>query len=171
MRKGIHHLVQAWREAEIPGELMIAGSVIESEFVRQLRAQYTETVREVGNLTEAELAGLFAIADVFAMPSLAEGSAIVTYEALAAGLPCVVTHETGSVVRDGVEGFIVPARSPSSIATRLRQLYQDRRLRETMSTSARARAEQFAWGSYHQRLIAAIEDGLTSIVSARPAVA
>ena len=49
-----------------------------------------------------------ASADVFVFPSLFEGSAVVTYEALAAGLPSVVTPSAGSVVRDGVEGFIVP---------------------------------------------------------------
>jgi alpha-maltose-1-phosphate synthase len=171
MRKGVHHLVQAWRDAEIPGELLLAGSVADSEFVRQLRAQYTDTVREVGNLTDVELAQLFSGADVFAMPSLAEGSAIVTYESLAAGLPCVVTHETGSVVRDGVEGFIVPIRSPAAVAARLRQLYRDKTLRETMSAAARARAEDFAWASYHRRLMAAIQDGLTSAAPFRTAVA
>ena len=50
-----------------------------------------------------------AAADVFVFPSLFEGSAVVTYEALACGLPCVVTPEAGSVVRDGVEGLVVPS--------------------------------------------------------------
>ena len=51
-----------------------------------------------------------AAADVFVFPSLFEGSAVVTYEALACGLPSVVTPDAGSVVRDGVEGFVVPGR-------------------------------------------------------------
>ena len=50
-----------------------------------------------------------AAADVFVFPSLFEGSAVVTYEALACGLPSVVTPSAGSVVRDGAEGFLVPA--------------------------------------------------------------
>lgn len=160
MRKGLHYLVQAWHEAGIPGELLLAGSVGEPEFVRRLRQQYTGTVREVGNLTESELADLFASADVFAMPSLAEGSAVVTYEALAAGLPCLVTHETGSVVRNGVEGFVVPTRSPTALAARLRQLYEDRALRRSMSIAARARAEEFSWESYRERLMRAIDSAL-----------
>jgi starch synthase len=162
MRKGVHHLVQAWREAGIPGELLLAGSVDESEFVHRLRRQYTDSVRELGNLTESELANVFAAADVFAMPSLAEGSAVVTYEALAAGLPCVVTHETGSVVRDGREGFIVPTRSPAVLAARLRQLYEDRASLHRMAVAARARAEEFSWATYHDRLFAAIESALAS---------
>ena len=50
-----------------------------------------------------------AAADVFVFPSLFEGSAVVTYEALACGLPSIVTPNAGSVVRDGVDGFHVPA--------------------------------------------------------------
>ena len=54
-----------------------------------------------------------AAADVFAFPSLFEGSAVVTYEALACGLPSVVTPESGSVARDGVDGFVVPSGDAS----------------------------------------------------------
>ncbi len=57
-----------------------------------------------------------AAADVFVFPSLFEGSAVVTYEALACGLPCIVTPRPGSVVRDGVEGLIVPARDVEALA-------------------------------------------------------
>ena len=46
----------------------------------------------------------------FVVPSLFEGSAVVTYEALACGLPSVVTPGAGSVVRDEVEGLLVNAR-------------------------------------------------------------
>jgi len=38
------------------------------------------------------------------------GAALVNYEAMASGLPVVTTHVAGSVVRDGVDGFVVPAR-------------------------------------------------------------
>ena len=57
----------------------------------------------------ADVPARMARADVFVFPSLFEGSAVVTYEAIACGLPSIVTPEAGSVVRDGVEGFLVPA--------------------------------------------------------------
>jgi len=44
----------------------------------------------------------FQTADLFVLPTLAEGSAEVTYEALAAGLPVITTKSAGSVVRDGI---------------------------------------------------------------------
>ena len=66
-----------------------------------------------------------AAADVFVFPSLFEGSAVVTYEALACGLPSVVTPNAGSVVRDGLEGFVVPPRDVEALAARMEQLGDD----------------------------------------------
>ncbi len=63
-----------------------------------------------------------AAADVFVFPSLFEGSAVVTYEALACGLPSVVTSAAGSVVRDRVEGFVVPPRDVRMLAEKMEQL-------------------------------------------------
>ena len=71
-------------------------------------------VELLGRVGHAEVPARMAAADVFVFPSLFEGSAVVTYEALACGLPCVVTPSAGSVVRDGVEGFLVPAGRRSS---------------------------------------------------------
>jgi len=50
------------------------------------------------------------------LPSICEGSATVTYEALASGVPVICTPKTGSMVRHGVDGNIVPIRNPEAIA-------------------------------------------------------
>jgi glycosyltransferase involved in cell wall biosynthesis len=161
-RKGLHHLLRAWHDAKVSGELVLAGSVGEPDFAKRIRQQYGTRVREAGNLTQRELAGLFATADVFVMPSLAEGSAFVTYEALAAGLPSLVTHETGSVVRDGLEGFVVPAGNVVALAERLRELHDNPALRRRMAAAAYARSRDFSWTAYHRRLVEAIESGMPS---------
>src|SRR5262249_9861656 len=83
---------------------------------------------------------------------------VVTYEALACGLPSVVTPDAGSVVRDGVEGFVVPPRDVDTLAARLAQLGLDPQLRARMASAARARALFFDWPRYHESLIAAVED-------------
>jgi glycosyltransferase involved in cell wall biosynthesis len=166
MRKGVHHLVEAWRHTGLPGELVLAGSAPHASFARYLRQLYGPGIRETGNLSSADLAGLLATSDVFVMPSLAEGSALVTYEALACGVPLIVTAETGSVVRDGIEGFVVPAGSPQLLAQRLRLLYDSPELRQRMAASARARAEEFSWPHYHRRLVSALDAGLDSAPTA-----
>ena len=97
-----------------------------------------------------------AEADVFVFPSLFEGSAVVTYEALACGLPSVVTPNAGSVVRDGVEGFVVPPRDVEALAGRMERLGLDPDLRAEMAARARVRALEFDWPRYHSALIEAL---------------
>ena len=99
-----------------------------------------------------------AAADVFVFPSLFEGSAVVTYEALACGLPGVVTPAAGSVIRDGIDGFVVMPRDVSALAQRMEQLGQSHRLRARMSAAARSRALEFDWPRYHGSVVDAVKE-------------
>ena len=94
----------------------------------------------------------FQKSDVFVYPSLYEGSALAIYEALASGLPVITTPNSGSVVRDGVEGFIVPIRDVDTLKEKILLLYENKELREEMGQNARKRAEEFTWTAYRQRL-------------------
>src|SRR5947207_337643 len=107
----------------------------------------------------------FAGADIVVLPSLAEGSAAVIYEALAAGLPIVTTPEAGSVVRDGIEGRIVPSRDPEALANAIAEIVKDREKRERMSHAARERAREFTWERYGERLIATLKTFATKDVA------
>ena len=156
-RKGPHYLLEAWQNAKLKGELVLAGPPGEEEFVAKVRRLYRGQFVEAGNLSQAELAALLASADVFVLPSLAEGSALVSYEALASGVPCVVTREVGSVVRDGVEGFVIPARDSEAIRDRLERLYNDAELRRRMAGAALARSREFTWQRYHRELAGVID--------------
>ncbi len=95
-------------------------------------------------------------ADVFLLPSLCEGSATVVYEALSAGLPVICTFNTGSVVRDNVDGYIVPIRDGEAIAEKLLHLAGHLGIRADMSANAASRAKQFSLTAYRDRLLDAI---------------
>ena len=100
----------------------------------------------------------FAKADVFAFPSLAEGFAGGTAEALGAGVPVVTTKSAGSIVRDGVDGILVPERDPEALAEAVRSIAEDRNKRESMSREARKRAETFTWKKYVDQIISSAAD-------------
>ena len=154
LRKGIHHLLESWQQLALPeSELIVVGPPGEVNFVSTMRTKYAGQFIERGNVPHSQLPELFAQADLFVFPSLAEGSALVTYEALSSGLPCIVTHEAGSVVRDGIEGFVVPTGDIQTLAERISQLYYDKQLRERMGVAARQRAEEFTWERYHTKLV------------------
>jgi glycosyltransferase involved in cell wall biosynthesis len=154
LRKGAPDLLEALR-LHGPGrvEARLVGGV---RLARKRLEPYAEVARFEGAVPRSRMRELFAWADVFVLPSLCEGSATATYEALAAGLPVVATPNTGSVVRDGVEGFLVPIRSPEAIADRLERLVSDRERLAAMSASARSRAAEFGWDRYGERLLAAV---------------
>jgi len=101
----------------------------------------------------------FAWADVFLLPSLCEGSATVVYEALAASLPVICTQNTGSVVRNGVEGEIVPIRDSEMIADALAGLARDPERRRDMAEQAARRAKSFDLAAYGRRLMDALDMG------------
>jgi glycosyltransferase involved in cell wall biosynthesis len=155
LRKGIQYLGPAAellhaRSADY--EVRVAGGVS-----ARIRGQKrTQRLAFLGRVPRAGMAEEFSRADVFVLPSLAEGSAGVIYEALGAGLPVVTTKASGSVVRDGLEGFIVPERDPDALAEAIDRIVSDRELRARMSRAARVRARAFAWDRFGERLVEAV---------------
>jgi colanic acid/amylovoran biosynthesis glycosyltransferase len=99
------------------------------------------------------------------LSSLSEGISNAVLEAMASGLPVVTTDAGGmrEVVHNGVEGFVVPKRSPEAIAEAIGRLYSDAELRSRMGIAGRAgvvrehnlkqQAESFV------RLYEAVRDG------------
>ena len=153
-RKGIKYLLEAWRRIRRPGwRLQLLGPL--PSRIGPLAA-YLDEVEPLGRVSHAEVPARMAAADVFVFPSLFEGSAVVTYEALACGLPSIVTPDAGSVVRDGVEGFVVPPRDVEALAGRMERLGLDPDLRAEMAARARVRALEFDWPRYHAALIEAL---------------
>jgi glycosyltransferase involved in cell wall biosynthesis len=115
-----------------------------------------EGVELLGRVPHGEVPGVMASADVFVFPSLFEGSAVVTYEALACGLPSVVTPSSGSVARDGKDGIVVPPADVEALAKAMERLGTDPELRASCASSARSRAEAFDWARYHRSVAEAV---------------
>ena len=74
-----------------------------------------------GPLSRKELAQCMSEAEVFVFPSLAEGSARVIFEALAAGCYIITTPNSGSIVEHGVHGALVPPGDADALAEAIRQ--------------------------------------------------
>jgi glycosyltransferase involved in cell wall biosynthesis len=99
-----------------------------------------------GGLTEDELAGRYVEADVFALLSRHEPWGVVVNEAAASGLPLVLSARVGAahdLLRDGENGFMVPADDATAAAEALRRLDADVGLRRRMG--ARSRELVRAW--------------------------
>ncbi|PPD49817.1 MAG: hypothetical protein CTY16_03080 [Methylobacter sp.] len=122
----------------------------------QILKDLPENVEIMGPVPRSEIHKQFAWADVFLLPSLCEGSATVTYEAFAAGLPVICTANTGSLVTDGVDGFLVELGDYEGIASKLEYLSNAETLHE-FSSYAREKARLCSLDAYSDRLINTLE--------------
>ncbi|MEI6559830.1 MAG: glycosyltransferase [Rhodospirillaceae bacterium] len=152
-RKGVPFLLEAWRRLALPpetAELVMCGRIF-AEAADWVRGA-PPGVRFAG--FQADMAPFFADADLFVLPSLMEGSAKAVYEAMAYGLPPIVTPHTGSIVRDGVDGLVVEAADPESLAAALGRLIGDAGARQAMAAAARDSAKTYSWEAYAQGVAA-----------------
>lgn len=154
IRKGVPLLLEAWSAAAttLPdAELILVGEVDEvgARLVRHLPPK----VRWLGSVPRHEVHELFHHSDVFVFPSYAEGSALVTYEAMASGLPLITTVQTGSVAVDGEHGRVLPAAARDDLVDAIRELYVSPYRRKEWGTAARAAmVANFTWEHYRERL-------------------
>lgn len=144
IRKGTHLLLKAWGRARIQGRLVLAGPIDPVFRARFADLLDSPDVSSIGFVRQ--MGSLYRSADVFAFPSLEEGGPLVTYEALASGLPTVVSPMgAGRAVRDGREGFVIDPYDIDGWVNALRQLAQDKELRENLGQAGRQRSEAFIW--------------------------
>jgi glycosyltransferase involved in cell wall biosynthesis len=154
LRKGNHYLAEATRILQQRGiefEMRVIGPYAQDT----LNRPEFQGPSYVGQVPRSEIKQEFIQADFFVLPTLCEGMATVHLEALACGLPVITTPNCGSVVRDGVDGFIVPIRDAQTLADRMEQLLVNRELRNQMSYHAKERAKQFTWEQYGKKLLQA----------------
>jgi len=126
-RKGADHLAKALQTLDdVPWKLQLIGPVDEAMRTRHQGFLNDPRVEVVGRVSRGELAKHLSDADVFLFPSLAEGSARVVFEALAAGTFAITTKNSGSIVEDGVHGFLVQPDDPETTKNALRYDQGDR---------------------------------------------
>lgn len=150
LRKGSPYVLQAAERLGTAVRMRMAGP---DRLPPQVRRRLERSIELRGIVPRADIAEEYRWADVFLLPSLCEGSATVIYEALASGLPVITTYSTGSVVRDGVEGLIVPERDPQAIVDAVRYLADNPQVRASMAANARLRAREYTVDRYGARLL------------------
>ncbi|MDW8465876.1 MAG: glycosyltransferase family 4 protein [Chloroherpetonaceae bacterium] len=150
-RKGVYYLLEAFRQLQLKDAELILVSPVEEEF-KPVLAKYEGLFRYTHSLPNDKLKDVYQSASVFVLPSLVEGSAYVTYEAMASGLPVIVSENAGSVARNGIDGFVVPIRSVEALKEKILLLYENEKLRREMGKSAAEHVKQFTWENYRRKL-------------------
>jgi glycosyltransferase involved in cell wall biosynthesis len=150
-RKGISYLLRAYRRFKGPNtELVLVGSYPDDmrPFI-----PFRDDFKHIPHVPQADLPEIYGNADVFVFPSLLEGMGLVVLEAMASGLPVITTpNGPGDLVRDGVDGFVVPIRDLDAIVEKLEYLHAHPEERLRMGQNARERAKMFTWEHYRAKV-------------------
>jgi glycosyltransferase involved in cell wall biosynthesis len=157
LRKGVLDLAQAYSLAGInDAELEFVGGGLESSGLQKLINKLANSrVRFTPPVPQNQLIKRYHQASVFVLASLADGFGMVVTQAMACGLPVIVSENVGAadLIQDGVNGFVVPIRSPEIIADKLRFLKDNPVAAIQMGECARETVQEgFSWQDYGNRL-------------------
>ena len=157
-RKGLADLFTAMKlVAAKKAELVVMGSLLMPlSFYREEFAGFIyEPPRD-----HAAVLRLMRSCDVLVLPSIVEGRALVQQEAMACGLPLIVTRNAGGedLIVEGKTGFLVPIGAPAAIAEKIEWFLENRDQLPAMSAAARAKAAELTWRAYGEKILHAIGD-------------
>ena len=170
-RKGFDTFIAAVAEValELPNVVgLIAGTGRDDQRLRELVGGHHAPVRMVGRVADADVAGFYAMSDVFMMLCRdrwrgleQEGFGIVSLEAAAAGIPQIAGRSGGSheAVEHGVTGLVIDRPDdPHTVAAALMELLDDPVARILMGSEARTRAvNEFSYDRLAKHLAEAID--------------
>jgi glycosyltransferase involved in cell wall biosynthesis len=159
-RKGVHYLLQAFSELHLTNsELWVIGSTDglrdNPNFEALLKKHSGPNVYFKGTVNGERLASMFSQGTVFVLPSLADGFGMVVTQAMACGLPVIVSESTGAadLVDEGENGFIVLTQDIEALKAKLFFMYENQDAAIEMGVSAKsAVAAGQTWGDYGERL-------------------
>lgn len=152
-RKGVKYLLQAIKnlaDNNINVELTLVGNIDEN--FKDYFEKFSNLVTYKPFMDIDDLVKEYNKNDIFIFPSLCEGSARVTYEAAACGLPLLVTHSSGSIVKNNETGIIIEEKSVESIEKALKRLNEDRELINRLRRNILNEIKSYTWEQYHNNL-------------------
>ncbi len=140
--------------------LLLLGNGSQGSVIRQLfeRGGVSERVTFAGQVTHSDLPRFYQMADLYISPSHVDGSSVSLLEALACGLPCLVSNIPANKewVADGVNGWLFPDGDAEALAFRILALIEDRMVLAGIGQAARRTAEEKAdWKKNFLKLIEA----------------
>jgi D-inositol-3-phosphate glycosyltransferase len=114
-----------------------------------------DLVTFVGSIEHEELPDYYRAADVVVMPSFAESFGLVAVEAMACGVPVVVSRVGGlaSTVADGRTGYLVPWRCPEPFAEKIELLLRNEPLRSALGSAGVEWMRAYSWESVADQLV------------------
>jgi glycosyltransferase involved in cell wall biosynthesis len=168
LRKGFQYLLEAWKLLKLKdAELVLAGGLKPDAVYALKKYDGIIDFKLRGPLADMEsIARLYNQASIAVFPSIEEGFGMVVAEAMASGLPVIVSENVGAkdLITNGQDGFIVPVRNPQAIVEGISYFYENKAKRIEMGQKARLKVMNQSWQVYQDRLIEVYRELLGKLV-------
>ena len=152
-RKGLADLLEAFKKIKRTDvELTIIGSpFMPMSFYYSIYPQF----KHIHSCSNTEVLQVMRSCDVFILPSIVEGRALVQLEALSMGLPLIITPNTGGsdLVEDGKTGFIIPIRSPEAICEKVNWFADNKENLYDMKKYVQNYARTINWSAFMNKIL------------------
>ncbi|GIL15862.1 MAG: 1,2-diacylglycerol 3-glucosyltransferase [Chloroflexota bacterium] len=166
-RKGQHHLLRAFAELRVHFPkccLTLIGTGDAEVSLKRLAEELNiiEAINFAGFLPHSQMPAIYQRADIFVLPSQSEGMSIALLEALASGLPVIVTDTGGTdeLILEGINGFIVKWGDVNALKDALTRLIQDMQRRTVMGEASRRMVLKYSWAEIAKRYVEAMQSML-----------
>jgi glycosyltransferase involved in cell wall biosynthesis len=159
-RKGLHLALEAWLRSGVAerSKFRITGRYVEGYRERILPLLQHPNVSEQDFVSD--LRPIYRDTDILVLPSIEDGSALVTYEAQASGCALLVSDASGARITNGVEGFMHHAGDIDTLAQHMRALVEDPTLLAKMQESGPLNVQKYTWERATEALIEAYRAAL-----------
>lgn len=152
-RKGIIDIIEIAEKLSSENVIFKIAGHLEPEANFILKNNKNPKLAYLGKLNKQQLVEQYKESDIFFFPSYLEGSAMVLLEAMSWGLPIVTTYQSGSIVQEGVTGFISDAGNIESLMKGLYSLILDSELRYKMSVESLNTSKDYSIEKYSENLL------------------
>lgn len=152
VRKCPHLILDYWCRSNIKGKLRLVGDI--QPDVRHIIEPYLKRPDIEHVPYVKDLRSIYKEADVFVLPSIEEGSPLVTYLALGAGLPCIVSPMGGGgIIEHGKEGFVIDSFDAQAWIESIKEIAENIDLRKRFSKNAYMKAKDYVWSNVGRKRI------------------
>jgi glycosyltransferase involved in cell wall biosynthesis len=163
--KGIDVLIEAFAQSKAAREERLALLIVgdgpqRTDLAARSRHLGLPNVLFMGFAEQDELLLYYGLAHGFVLPSVRETWGMVVNEAMACGLPVIISDACGAAneaVQDGVNGYVVPTGDVHSLAQTIDRLFADETLRRQMAQQSRGLIERYTVDAAVDGFVAAIQ--------------
>jgi glycosyltransferase involved in cell wall biosynthesis len=173
-RKGLHYALEAWLNSSAcrQGRFRIAGAFVPGYAERLSDLLRHPSIQILGHRTDVPQ--LMRDADLLVLPSIEEGSALVTSEARGSGCVLLVSEAAGAICRHLENALVHRVGDVSALTQHITLLHEDRALLQQLRTSSLRQVSEITWAAAGVRLfdvyretIAAHADGRAEVSTRR----